>query len=109
VQGLAFSVGLVREDSLEGSARYQVDVCLLLFRVQGSGFRVQGSGFRVQGSGFRVQGSGFRVQGLGVPSPAGTTFRVSQQAWHRFNLGPYQIPARYLRLPTLKIRVDMLS
>jgi hypothetical protein len=25
------------------------------------------------------------------------------------NLGPYQILARYRRLPTLKIRVDMLS
>ena len=27
----------------------------------------------------------------------------------KFNLGPYQILARYLGLPTLKIGVDMLS
>ena len=29
--------------------------------------------------------------------------------WVEFNLGPYQILARCLRLSTLKIRVDMLS
>jgi len=27
----------------------------------------------------------------------------------QFNLGPYQILARDLRLPTIKIRVDMIS
>ena len=40
-------------------------VCVLKFRVRGSGFRVWGVGCGVQGSASRVQKSEFKVQGAG--------------------------------------------
>ena len=47
------------------------------------------------------------IRALMIKSEATQAHLVAPRA--EFNLGPYQILARYLSLPTLKIRVDVLS
>jgi hypothetical protein len=85
-------------------------------------FRVY-CGFRVQGLGFRSilrRAFLFRIKSISVNKvllqSVGSGARLNPRlhirlhpGWNQIKLGTYQILARYLRLPTLKIRVDMLS